>query len=445
MPRSALTGTRIRARRTARGLRQAELARAVGVSPSYLNLIEHNRRRAGNELLAALAEALEVAPDALLEGGEGAQIEQLRAAASRMAPGAPDPELDRIEEFLGRFPGWAHALAEAEHRIEALERVIAQLSDRMAHDPNLPAAMHEIVSAVTAVQSTAAILADTDDIEHEWRQKFHANILADSIRLADGAEALVRYLESAGADETGLAAPQEELEAWLGARRFHLPELEGSDAANLDELVAGQAELASDSARVLARHWLTRYRADALALPMDALLSAVARHGIAPDLLAREFGTGLDRVLRRLAAMPPGQGMPDTGLILADGSGTMTFRRPVDGFTLPRFGGGCPLWPLYQVLQRPLQPMRQVIETAGRIPQRFTAHAICTPQPGGAYDLPPVLEATMLIVRDAFHPEDGRSARPPGSAQPVLVVGASCRVCPQRVCPARREPSILSG
>ncbi|MDP1576045.1 MAG: helix-turn-helix transcriptional regulator, partial [Cypionkella sp.] len=45
MPISALTGTRLRERRVALGQRQADLAETVGISASYLNLIEHNRRR----------------------------------------------------------------------------------------------------------------------------------------------------------------------------------------------------------------------------------------------------------------------------------------------------------------------------------------------------------------------------------------------------------------
>ena len=58
MPLSALTGTRLRERRLALGLKQAELAQRVGVSASYLNLIEHNRRRISEDLLARLALAL---------------------------------------------------------------------------------------------------------------------------------------------------------------------------------------------------------------------------------------------------------------------------------------------------------------------------------------------------------------------------------------------------
>ena len=45
MALSALTGTRLRERRQALGLRQADLAAQMGISASYLNLIEHNRRR----------------------------------------------------------------------------------------------------------------------------------------------------------------------------------------------------------------------------------------------------------------------------------------------------------------------------------------------------------------------------------------------------------------
>ena len=58
MSGTALTGSRIREQRMAMGLRQAELAARAGVSASYLNLIEHNRRRVAGAVLARLAQAL---------------------------------------------------------------------------------------------------------------------------------------------------------------------------------------------------------------------------------------------------------------------------------------------------------------------------------------------------------------------------------------------------
>ena len=51
MPERHMIGTRIRERRVLSGIRQNDLARRAGISPSYLNLIEHNRRRIGGKTL----------------------------------------------------------------------------------------------------------------------------------------------------------------------------------------------------------------------------------------------------------------------------------------------------------------------------------------------------------------------------------------------------------
>ena len=100
MSRSALTGTRIRARRTLRGIRQTDLAREVGVSPSYLNLIEHNRRKVSAPLLSALAQALGVSSDALVEDSDTQLVEGARAAALRSDTELG--ELERIDDLIGR-------------------------------------------------------------------------------------------------------------------------------------------------------------------------------------------------------------------------------------------------------------------------------------------------------------------------------------------------------
>jgi len=447
LSRPTLTGTRIRARRNLRGVRQADLARTVGVSPSFLNLIEHNRRRASPALLDALAEALGVSADALVEGADGRLVEGVRTAAQRSE--AELDELERVEEFTGRFPGWARVLAETQARVERLERVVERLNDRMTHDPYIGEALHEIISAVTSVQSTASILTedasgDTGEngggsIDPVWRARFHENILHDSTRLADGAVALVNYLDAGKIDETGLAAPLEEVEAWLARQGFHLPEIETGDA-DPEAMVRGQAELSSDASRTLAAQWIEVFAADARALPLDRLAATLAEAGLAPERIAARLGAPYEQVLRRLALLPDtareAAGLPEMGLVICDASGTMVFRRPLDGFGVPRFGGGCPLWPLYQALLTPCRPLRQVLLTAGRLGRRFLAHAHAAPLAFGGYGAPQVLNATMLVA-----PWSGDD----GSEGAALGVGASCRTCAQQNCVARREPSILSA
>lgn len=439
--RPALTGTRIRALRTARRLAQADLARMAGVSASYVNLIEHNRRPASPRLLAALARALEVSVDVLADDGGEALIGALRAAAG--AEGAVAAELDRIEDFAGRFPGWAGLVAALHARTQVQERSIELLGDRMAHDPNLAAALAEIVAAVTAVQSTAAILAETEDLEPEWQRRFHANIHADSVRLARAAEALVAWLD-ASEPETGLAAPTEEVESWLARRNWHLPEVEGAAEPDWDGLVAGDPDLASQAGRRMALDWARRTRAEAQALPTAALLAGLRAQvagggGLDPGALARGFGVAPGLVLRRLAALPTVPDLPHFGLVLCDGSGTLTFRRPLEGFALPRFGGACPLWPLYAALMQPGLAVRTHLETTARPARRYLAFALAGPRDGARFDAPPAWEAAMLLT-PATPAALGRAD--PGPPRPV---GAACRVCPQPDCPARREPSIVTG
>jgi len=433
MPASGLTGSRIRERRLVSGIRQTQLAKMAGISAAYLNLIEHNRRRIGGKLLADLARALQVDPVTLAEGAEAAVVTALREAAA--GDPAAQAETARIEEFAGRFPGWADLLAGQQRRIAALERMVETLNDRMAHDPFLSASLHDLLSTVTAINATASILVETEDIEGEWRDRFHRNIHEDSQRLAEGSQALVAYLDGTGAADRGVSSPQEELELWLEGRGFHVAELERALPGSLEALVHAAEPIRTASGRALALAWLERYLADARAMPLAAFRAAAAEAGYDPARLAGRFGADLAAVLRRIAALPEDIAQGRIGLVICDGSGTLTFRKPVEGFALPRFGAACPLWPLYQALRRPMSPVRALVEMPGRERTRFLSYAVAQPVGAPGFDAPTVYEATMLIL-----PLE-RANVPEG---PVLQIGTSCRICPQAGCAARREPSILA-
>jgi transcriptional regulator with XRE-family HTH domain len=429
MPMTALAGSRVRERRLALGLRQGQVAQAAGISASYLNLIEHNRRRIGADVLERLAAVLSTEVAALAEGAEGALAADLRDAAAA-ATGAR-PELERIEDFASRYPGWAELVAAQHRRLGRLERAVAALSDRMAQDPHLSASLHEVLSVASAIRSTAAILAETDEIAPEWRVRFHANMHADAERLAAGAEALVAWLDASGeTGEQGGAAPQEELESWLQQAGWRMEGLEpGAAAAERDALRAATGQLVSGAARQLAGQWLEQALRDAEALPMAALREALAGGPPDPVRLADRFAVDVMTVFRRLALVPEAR----WGVVFCDGSGTITFRRAVPGFALPRFGAACPLWPLYTALGRPMVPVEARLEMWGRTPRRFRALAFCAARHPRGFGGPQVSEAAMLILPGE-----------PGEAAPTLAVGTTCRICAVPGCPARREPSILA-
>lgn len=432
MARDTLTGSRIRERRSIAGMRQADLARQVGISASYLNLIEHNRRRIGGKLLLDIAQVLGVEPSMLTQGAEAALIATLREAAADA--GAVAAEVDRADEFAGRFPGWAEVLAAGHRRIASLERAVETLSDRLTHDPHLAASLHEVLSTAAAIRSTASILAETGELEQEWRERFHKNLNEDSLRLAESSKALVTYLDESEESDERRGSPQEEVEAFVARSGFHFVRIEDG-TSEPDALVRDAPELTSRAARLIAREVLIRYSEDAQAMPLKAFRDAIGRAGPDPIALAETFGADLSAVFRRLSAMPDGVLSGDVGLVVCDSSGSILFRKQVEGFALPRFGASCPLWPVFTALSRPMMPIRRRVSQLGRSAMLFDCMAIAQPVGTPLFDENPLYQSTMLILPVSGDAEDKTAVQP---------VGSSCRVCPRSECHARREPSILS-
>ncbi|SFE31116.1 hypothetical protein SAMN04488523_106154 [Sulfitobacter brevis] len=428
MAREVLTGSRIRERRVMAGMKQAELARQSAISASYLNLIEHNRRKIGGKLLLAIARALGVEPQTLTEGAEAALISSLREAA--VDAGLSGPEAERADEFAGRFPGWAEVLAGARRRIAALEHTVEALTDRLAHDPHLAASMHELLSTAAAIRSTAAILAETKTLEPEWRDRFHANINEDSRRLSNSAQSLVAYLEAdPDATDAGIS-PQEEVEAFLSRHSYHFEALEAGREDEIDSLVRAASDLRSAAARHIATAVLHQLARDAARLPLAQLVAAVEDLGPDPAALAQRMHQPVGRVMRRMATLPELQ----SGLVVCDRSGTVIFRKSIEGFTVPRFGACCPLWPLFGALGQQGQVTAVRLAQLGGAEAEFDAFAVCEPQSAPAYNTAPLVQSVMLLLPAAA-----------GASGPVAQVGSTCRVCSKDNCPARREPSILSA
>ncbi|MGR3436608.1 MAG: short-chain fatty acyl-CoA regulator family protein [Shimia sp.] len=413
------TGARLRARRLDLGLRQVEVARGAGISASYLALIESGRRRIGGRVLLRLAQVLGTDAAALTGAGRAALLGDLRAAAAAFPEAFAEDgaEAARAPDLASRFPGWTALVLRQAARIETLERTVATLSDRMTHDPFLSASVHEMLSAVSAIRSSAAILTGEDAVDPVWQRRVLGNIDGDARRLAEASEGLAAYLDAAPERDSATATPADELEAVLEADPDRLRAIE--EGRDPPEALAAAPGL-GPAGRDLALRFARRLRADALALPRADLAP-----GADPLEVADRHGLTFDAVLRRIAAVERG-----TGLVIADGSGTITFRARTPGFELPRFGAACPLWPLFQALAQPGMPLRRTVVQPGDAPP-FEAFAVARPVGPARYGAPATHEATMLL----------RPA-PPDATDPDPV-GVSCRICPRAGCAVRREPSIL--
>ncbi|SLN60576.1 helix-turn-helix transcriptional regulator [Pseudooctadecabacter jejudonensis] len=420
------TGTRLRMRRMDLGLRQADVAQKAGISASYLNLIEHNRRRIGAHLTQKLAQVLEVDVRALDEGGDEAVLQPLRSAAADYPQTGVDGAT--ADELVARFPAWAGVVTAQAARIAQLEARVQGLSDRLAHDTQIAGSLHEVISTATAIRSTASILAETPDLDAGWRARFHGNIDTDSARLAESSQALLGFLdmeiEGAGG---ALATPLEAAEAYLAARGFYVEEAERQEMPVFGPEV-------DRATRVILERWIARAGRDAALLPLDAFEQAARAVAYDPARLAARFEAPLEVVLRRLAHLPrksaSGTDHPLMGLVECDAAGVITYQHPILDFRLPRAGAACPLWPLYQALTQPGRAIARTVRMPGAARTTFECFAVAGPQGAVQFAAEPRVAATMLV-------------RPKAADDGAGQVGPGCRLCPVKDCDSRRHPSLL--
>lgn len=392
--REALTGSRIRERRVIAGIKQAELARDIGISASYLNLIEHNRRKIGGKLLLKIATRLSVEPQSLTEGAEATLIASLRAAAADV--GIANAEITRVEEFAGRFPSWAETLARMRAHVQTLNEKVEALNDRLSHDPHLAASMHDLLSTATAIRSTAAILTETDTLKPEWRARFQSNLHEDSRRLSDSAQALVMYFEGKNAAPPTAQSPLEELTQFLAEESDTFVDLDVSSvsAEAITERLAAAPSLRSDTAHQWARKIVLEAHEDAQKLPLRRLRARIDARG--PDILmlARALDVPVAVLLRRLAALPE----LNAGLVSCDRQGTVLVRKTVEGMPSANRGDSALFRPLFQAMGQPGAVVTSRIGPLGRGRSFFDATAFCEIGKPRAYNAQPALQSIMLML-----------------------------------------------
>jgi len=416
-------GARIREKRIQLRIRQSKLAQIVGISPSYLNLIEHDRRRIGGKLLTDLADALSLDVDLLSEDGKSSKVARLEEAAHYHKV---EMQTESARELATRFPAWSSFLIDLDRNVRRLEAKIDALSDRLSHDPQLATSLHEVITTVTAIRATSSILSGGDDIDPMWQMRFQRNISEDSLRLAEEAQALVDYLD---ADETEVrtGTPYEEVEAFLRENDYHFEMME-KETPDIDDILNNSA-IRSTAGRLLARNALETYQADATALPVSSLSGDLPIQ-VGLLQLAQKHSCSIPQLMRRLACLPTNIVGREFGMVSMDVTGSILFRKQIDGFHMPRFGSACANWPIFQALQMPMRLLEDVVIHTGREGGTFHTYSYCEAIQDNI-GRPPRLVAHML-----FYPHTQVAAQ-------ATRVGATCRVCAIAACPSRREPSIL--
>lgn len=185
MAKPIAMGSKIRRLRKERGMTQVILADKLGISASYLNLIEHNRRTLTVQLLLSFSQILNIDPQIFSPKQDG-------RLASEVAEVLKDPlfkDLDFSDIdpsiLVIDAPTLCSALTKSYNAWHSASNNLQVLSERVAQNPILSQSSYRLRTLLTSIMSFSEILHDNSDLEPAERKNFLKIVMNESESLSE--------------------------------------------------------------------------------------------------------------------------------------------------------------------------------------------------------------------------------------------------------------------
>ncbi len=232
MARHGFLGHKLRRLRRQQGMTQVAMAEQLGISPSYLNLIEHNQRSLTLPLIAKVSEQLGVE----LQSFSGSEEARLLAELTELLsdPLFEDRPVKRSElnDVVGSAPALCQAVLQLYRRYRQAREEVQGLSQRLTEDPFLSESSHRLLTLLTSVRSFSEILQDNVGLADTKRQEFAGILVQESEKLTELVNELFEFIRRGGLGaDSGGELPAEAVSELIQAHNNYFPELEAPAAA----------------------------------------------------------------------------------------------------------------------------------------------------------------------------------------------------------------------
>ena len=444
-------GVKLKRLRRDLGLTQARMAEDLGVSPSYLNLLERNQRPVTAQVLLRLADTYDLDIKALSSAAEISDVTGLNEVfADRLFADLGVPRHE-IAEVAANAPGIAEAIVRLYQSYLARKR----LADLGAFDRDDGA-------------TDARVSMPSD-----WVRDFIQGEKNYFAELEEAAEELVATIDAEPHTFTAVASQ------WLAARGIGVKvvpmDVLGGYVRRFDRhrkrlmlsetlaesgrafAIAYQIALGEHHERIAAlvaraappdqptRNLLTvslaNYLAAAMLMPYGAFhaLAEKTLHDV--DALGARFGTSFEQVCHRLTtlARPGARGIPFF-MLRVDTAGNISKRFAGAAFPFSRFGGTCPRWNIHASFKTPGRTVTQIVETPDGA--RYFTFAR-TVQRVGVVHASEEAELAVGMGCEMKYAPRLVYARGLDLAGPIVTpIGPACRICERAACPQRAAEPI---
>lgn len=458
MTASPRLGPKIKALRRREGLTQARMADALGISASYLNLIEHNRRPLTAPLLIKIAQRFEL--DLAAFGHENALL------SADLHEVFGDPIFDEhgltsedVRDLASSQPALGRAVLNLYRRYQDTREHFETLSERL-EDAGTPRANPEFdhpglpseevtdmlqahLNHFPALEDAAeALWADAELDTHAMfgglRRHLEKRLGVNVRILATGTDAAsIRRFDPERRQLTLSETLRPRSRNFQLAHQIALVE----HSAILDKIVH-KAHLTTEGSRQLARVVLANYFAGAVLMPYERFLKAAEAMRYDMELLGHRFRTSFEQVAHRLTTLQrPGQKGIGFHLVRVDIAGNISKRFSATGIRFARYSGSCARWTVHQAFLSPGSICTQVSRMTDG--QGYFCIARTVRQGGRGYHS----HRTVYAIGLGCRVEDARrTVYAEGvdldNLDAAVPIGTTCRLCDRQDCEQRAVPSL---
>ncbi|EAQ35828.1 transcriptional regulator, XRE family protein [Nitrobacter sp. Nb-311A] len=448
-------GPRFRRIRQQLGLSQTQLAEGLGISPSYVNLIERNQRPVTAQILLRLAEAYDLDLRDLATADEDRFFAELNEVFSDPLFRQIDIPKQELRDLAELCPGVTHALQRlyaaytearrgetlaaaqfagrdenAGGRFEAnpIERVRDLIEANRNYFPELEQAAEILRDEITVpAQDLFAALSTRLREKHSIQTRIMpVDVMRETLRRFDRHRR--QLLISELVDSPGCI--------------FQLAfQIALSECAPAIDTIVARAGALDDISRRLYRITLANYFAGCALMPYQPFLAAAESLGYDIHVLAQRFNTSFEQVCHRLTTLqrPNARGVPFF-MLRVDNAGNVSKRFSSGTFPFSKFGGTCPLWNVHSTFDTPDRLLTQVIELPDGARYFSVAQMVRRPvaphplaQPRFAIGLGCEIRHAARLVYAAGMDLDKSEGTP---------IGINCRLCERENCAQRAEPPL---
>lgn len=444
-------GPRVRRIRNSLGLTQTAMAVDLGISPSYLNLIERNQRPLTVPLIIKLSSVYKIDPQELQVEGAGT-LGALKEVFNDPLLIGELPGDQELVEVVDAAPNAASGMVKLYRAYTEQLMRLSDLSAMLAKDDSslqISSSRLPIDVVRNAFEERPNYFGRIDEAAEKFSDEFiSADEPAASLRdwLKSKHGITVKVLPVRTMPSLRRRLDRHSMRLFISAR------LSAHDRLREIAIEAGMLALAKsiqdeleglnlqgEEAIRIARAELARYAAHAMVMPYAKFQIAAKRYEYDIDALSAQFNVSFEQVATRLTTLQrPDLPAVPYFLLEVDVAGNIVRRAGAKGYPRSQFGGACPKHSIYSAFSLPGQVFTNQVE----LPDGTNFITLSRTVDGlkGALNDPIRRTAIMLCCSSEYADQISYSS---GINQLTNIdVGSACRLCERQGCVSRAEPSI---